>query len=311
MKKCLFATLTILSVTSSGYATNGEPGETQDGLLGTYKGSYNLSAQVERVKELSKQGLKLGLIIGRGNLEIKDLDPLPAEFTWVYANINATFMAANEPSPHLWLDCDNEKHLSKIPKGIFDQVLVDQSTWKLVKNAESTIQQHHRILNDGGKLIFESTVKKEVSYSFEDTKISYYPEKAPIAYCVPLSITTQRTRAFIDFIANNPKLKKVYDESNPRLWIAFFSNLNREHFSKDILLKLKALHEEFPKELLDQFINLNNLKNFNQERIEASKKMLNYLQLSFSNAVMVNGDYPANNKNYSLSQSIDYFIATK
>ena len=99
MNKYILTVLAVFSLTFPSYGSKAEE-KILDGLQAEkakYNGIYNFDTQVARIKDLKAKGIKVGLIIGRGNAEKKQKksEPIPTNYTWVYANIaEAAFAAA-------------------------------------------------------------------------------------------------------------------------------------------------------------------------------------------------------------------------
>lgn len=91
--------------------------------------SYSLEQAIIKIRNFAKEEKKLCLFLGRSDEEV-----VPQEDDAVWISLDISVSA--KPSPnrlHLQMDFNDSTEMAKI-KGLFDKVIVDQSTFKFIRD---------------------------------------------------------------------------------------------------------------------------------------------------------------------------------
>lgn len=132
------------------------PGYAHKAKMERFKSDYDLKSVVNQIESLSSTDQKVCLFIGRHANE-----PLPNEENAVW--VSGDICLAYEPYSlkdrlHLCLDFTDINELAKL-QGLFDKIVIDQSTCKFLSIEGGFISHFARLLkpSDESCLIFEST----------------------------------------------------------------------------------------------------------------------------------------------------------
>jgi hypothetical protein len=106
------------------------------------------------LKDLKEKDIKLGLIIGRGDLEL-DHDLLPGQennsVEWFYTDIDRHKLSSGGRT--IWLNFDDVEQVQQLQGAAFDYIYFDWSVIQFFENIERILQQINRLAAAGAEIL--------------------------------------------------------------------------------------------------------------------------------------------------------------
>ncbi len=175
----VFLVFAALSVAASTFAMDD---------LGSYKRQLNknhetrLAKKLPQWKAVRKDGLELGIIIGRGFLE-RDISVLPGQAVntrvYIYADVDREKHGNDRDPTDFWYNFDSVSQVRKIEKGIFDFIGFDWSVIKFLVNFDDIIPALWDLVAEGGEMWIPAGNQKGM-YSLAEMAMQISDKKYPV-----------------------------------------------------------------------------------------------------------------------------------